>query len=229
MSGERKALIIFIFLLIMHYSQGKFLKFFFLSILTYLLLLLLSNYMENPYLKTKIDTLTNFLNTGNFDYFIDTGEVALKDSYSNVQRAFALSTSKVYFLENPFFGIGTNNFINFLNYDYHYLPEITKKGLLAGIHNEFQRVVVENGLLGLFFYLLIWFKSWTRTKNITLSALKYQLINNTQYRFCTYSLYLTCFIYVGTEASSLRSFIILIFISLLPDFFKYHFQKKINN
>jgi len=76
---------------------------------------------------------------------------------------------------------------------------------------------------------LIWFKSWTRTKKITLMAQKYKLINIINYKFCTYSLYITCILYVGTEASSLRSFVILIFISLLPDYLKYHLNKTENN
>ena len=33
-----------------------------------------------------------------------------------------------------------------------------------GIHGEFQRVTVENGIVGLFLYLFIWYKSWVRTR-----------------------------------------------------------------
>jgi len=224
LSGERKALVIFLFLLVMHYSGGKFFKILIFSILGYLFLFLLGDYLENPYLKNKIYTLTNLLETGKFQFFIDTGQLSSKDTYSNIQRVFSFSISKDFFFKNPFLGIGTNNFINILKDQFYYLPKV----FLAGIHNEFQRVLVENGIIGLFFYLLIWFKSWTKTKKITLMAQKYKLINSINYKFCTYSLYITCIIYVGTEASSLRSFVILIFISLLPDYLKYHFNRVAN-
>ena len=212
-SGERKALVIFFFLFTMHYAQGKILRIFIISILGYFILSLLGDYLDNPYLK------------GNFQFYLDTGTLSEKDTYSNIQRVFAFSISKIYFLENPFLGIGTNNFINLIKDQYYNLP----KFFLAGIHNEFQRVLVENGLTGLFFYLLIWFKSWSRTKNITFEAQKYGLMNSIQYRFCTYSFYLTCILYVGTEASSLRSFIILIVISLLPDYLRYHLKLEEKN
>ncbi len=52
------------------------------------------------------------------------------------------------------------------------------------------------------------------------------LINNSQFKFCIYSIYFACIFYVGSEATSLRSFIILIFISLLPDYLNYHLSLK---
>ena len=222
LSGERKALLIFFFLFVMHYSQGKILKIALISIGGYILLYLLSDFLENPYLKIKIDSLIGILDTGNFQYFLDTGELKEKDTYSNVQRIFAFSISKVYFLENPIFGVGTSNFLNLIRDQYYYLPDF----FIGGIHNEFQRVLIENGLVGLFFYLFIWYKSWTRTKNITIKAKKIGLMSDLQYKFCTYSIYVACIAYVGMEASSLRSFIILIFISLLPDYLNYHLSLK---
>ena len=206
----------------MHYSQGKILKIALISIGGYILLYLLSGFLENPYLKIKIDSLLGILDTGNFQHYFDTGELQAKDTYSNVQRIFAFSISKVYFIENPIFGVGTSNFVNLIQDQYYYLPKFLK----GGIHNEFQRVLVENGLVGLFFYLFIWYKSWTRTKNITIKAKKIGLMNDLQYKFCTYSIYFSCIAYVGMEASSLRSFIILIFISLLPDGLNYHLSLK---
>ena len=225
LSGERKALVIFTFLLIMHYSDGNFFKILIFSSLGYLILYLLGDYLDNSYLKSRINTLTNLFGTGKFQFFLDTGQLSSKDTYSNIQRVFSFTISKKFFLENPLLGIGTNNFINVLKDQFYYLPKV----FLAGIHNEFQRVLVENGIIGLFCYLFIWFKSWTRTKQITFMAQKHKLINSINYKFCTYSLYITCIIYVGTEASSLRSFIILIFISLLPDYLKYHLSINAKN
>jgi len=225
LSGERKALVIFLFLLITHYQGGNFFKLLIFTGFGYLFFYLLGDYLDYGYLKTKINSLTNLLSTGNFQFYLDTGQLSSKDTYSNVQRVFAFTISKNFFLENPLFGIGTNNFINVVRDQFYYLPKV----FLAGIHNEFQRILVENGIIGLFFYLLIWFRSWKKTKQITLMAQKYQLINNISYKFCTYSLYIASIMYVGTEASSLRSFVILIFISLLPDYLKYHLSRVANN
>ena len=163
--------------------------------------------------------------TGNYQYYFDTKTFSEHDTYSNVARVFAFSVSKDYFLENPILGLGTNNFIKIYMEQYNYLP----KFFWVGIHNEFQRVLVENGLVGLFFYLFIWYKSWTRTRYITIQAQKHGLMNNLQYKFCTYSIYFACIFYVGTEATSLRSNIILIFISLLPDYLKYHLSLEKKN
>lgn len=225
LSGERKALLVFLFLFIMHYSRGNILKIIVISILIYIFLSLLADYLGEGELKVKINTITNFLNTGNYQYYFNTGLLSENDTYSNVARVFAFSVSKDYFLENPILGLGTNNFINIYRYEYFYLPKI----FWVGIHNEFQRVLVENGLVGLFFYLLIWYKSWTKTRNIINQALKYGLMSNLQYKFCTYSIYFACMFYVGTEATSLRSNIILIFISLLPDYLKYHLSLEKKN
>ena len=108
--------------------------------------------------------------------------------------------------------------------EYYYLPEF----LLGGIHSEFLRILVENGLIGLFLYLIIWYKSWTRAKETLMDAKKNGLINNRQAAFLLYSIYFTLAVYVGTEASSTRSFIILVFMSILPDYLIYYFKSRVS-
>ena len=111
-----------------------------------------------------------------------------------------------------------------LHNDYPYLPIF----LRGGIHNEFFRIPVENGLVGLFLYLMIWYKSWIRTKETLMDAKKNGLINDRQVVFLLYSIYLTLAVYVGTEASSTRSFLILVFISLFPDYIIYYFKSRVS-
>ena len=141
-----------------------------------------------------------------------------------MQRVFAFNVSKEYFFRNPIIGVGTNNFVLMLHYEYPYLPFF----LRGGIHSEFLRILVENGLVGLFLYLMIWYKSWTRTKETLMDAKKNGLINNSQAAFLLYAIYFALAIYVGTEASSTRSFLILVFISLLPDYLIYYFKKDVS-
>ena len=97
-----------------------------------------------------------------------------------------------------------------------------------GIHGEFQRVLIENGIFGLIFYLLVWLISWRRFKIELKESIKLKLISNEQLKYLTYSIYLPIIFYVGTEASSTRSFVLLGLISILPDIIKSINNNKMN-
>ena len=225
MSGERKALLVFIILFLVRYSPGISVKTIFFLFLIYLMLNVLNTFIENPYINNKIDNMLNILQTGNVNYFFNTGEISPNDTYSNLQRVFSFQISKEFFLENPFLGLGTNKYEVLVNEQYYYLPKFMK----MGIHGEFQRVLVENGLVGIIAYLFIWYKSWKRTKIFLFEAQKKELINKEQFNFILYSIYFAFAFYVGTEASSTRSFFFLVIISLLPDFIDYNFRKTNNS
>lgn len=225
MSGERKALLVFIILFLIRYSPGISVKTIFFLFLIYLMLNVLNTFIENPYINNKIDNMLNILQTGNVNYFFNTGEISPNDTYSNLQRVFSFQISKEFFLENPFLGLGTNKYEVLVNEQYYYLPKFLK----MGIHGEFQRVLVENGLVGIIAYLFIWYKSWNRTKIFLFEAQKKKLINKEQFNFILYSIYFAFAFYVGTEASSTRSFFFLVIISLLPDFIDYNFRKTNNS
>ena len=224
MSGERKALLVFIILFLVRYSPGISVKTIFFLFLIYLMLNVLSTFIENPYINNKINNMLNILQTGNVNYFFNTGEISPNDTYSNLQRVFSFQISKEFFLENPFLGLGTNKYEILVNEQYYYLPKFMK----MGIHGEFQRVLVENGLIGIIAYLFTWYKSWNRARIFLFEAQKKELINKEQFNFLLYSIYFTFAFYVGTEASSTRSFFLLVIISLLPDYIDYSFRKNNN-
>ena len=150
------------------------------------------------------------MNTGNFNYVLDTGKISETDTYSNAARAFSIHASKEIFLSNPFMGIGTNKYAFYARETYWYVPSF----LTHPIHGEFQRTLVENGLIGLSFYLFVWFKSWSRFKAELSNLIKLKLISYEKSKYILYSIYLSTIFYVGTEAASLRSFILLALISL---------------
>ena len=208
----------------MYYTYGFPLRAIIAIVVTYSILLFLANTIDNEYVARILISLLRITEGGNIDFTLQTGILKEVDSYSNLQRAFAFNISKEYFLRNPIIGIGTNNFILTLNHEYHYLPYF----LMVGIHNEFFRIPVENGLVGLFLYLMIWYKSWIRTKETLMDAKKNGLINDRQVVFLLYAIYLTLAVYVGTEASSTRSFLILVFISLFPDYIIYYFKSRVS-
>ena len=229
MSGERKALLIFVLLFFIKYSPGFTIKTVYILFFTFLFLNFLSNYVENSYVQTKISTTLNFMETGNLDYFLNTGFISENDTISNLQRAFSFNVSLGYFTNNPFFGIGTNNYVRMVVEQYPALVLFRSGALVHGIHGEFLRVLVENGLIGFIAYLMIWYKSWNRSRILLDEIKKIGIINKEQFNFCLYGIYLSLAIYVGTEASSTRSLMFLTFISLLPDYYAYHFGLKKNN
>ena len=229
LSGERKALLIFIFLLVLKYSPGFSIKTVFMLFLIYFFLIILSVIIENPYLYEKINTTLNIMQTGNLNYFLSTGFMTENDTISNLQRAFSFRVSKEYFIDNPIFGVGTNNYKIMVFEQYPQIVEYRSGALAHGIHGEFQRVLVENGLIGLIVYFMIWYKSWHRSKIILNEVLQFGKINKTQLNFCLYGIYLSIALFVGTEASSTKSFIFLAIIALLPDYYTYHYSLKKNN
>lgn len=229
LSGERKALLIFIFLLVLKYSPGFSIKTVFMLFLIYFFLIILSVIIENPYLYEKINTTLNIMQTGNINYFLSTGFMTENDTISNLQRAFSFRVSKEYFIDNPIFGVGTNNYKIMVFEQYPQIVEYRSGALAHGIHGEFQRVLVENGLIGLIVYFMIWYKSWHRSKIILNEVLQFGKINKTQLNFCLYGIYLSIALFVGTEASSTKSFIFLAIIALLPDYYIHHYSLKKNN
>ena len=224
MSGERKAIVVFLFLFLMHYTYDSPLKAIITVVLAYSILVLLSNIIDNEYIARILTSLVNISGTSNVDFALQTGAVQTGDTFSNLQRVFVFNISKELFLENPIIGLGTNKFILVLKNEFYYVPNFMK----GGVHSEFLRILVENGLIGLFLYLIIWYKSWTRTRQVLMYARINQLINKRQAVFLQYSIYITLALYVGTEASSTRSFIILMMISILPDYLIHYFKKDLS-
>ena len=213
LSGERKAIAVFIFLLCLYYFSGIGIKSAIILIALYVVFSISNEFITNPYIKDKIETTLNIMNTGNYEYVMHTGQISDEDTYSNAQRAFSINVSKTLIYESPLFGVGTNNYINYVNENYSYLPKFMK----LGIHGEFQRVVVENGIIGFLLYLFIWVKSLSRFKLELNKSVHLKFISKEQYKYLIYSTYLPIIFFVGTEASSTRSFILLSLISILPD------------
>ena len=213
LSGERKAIAVFIFLLCLYYFSGIGIKSAIILIALYVVFSISNEFITNPYIKDKIETTLNIMNTGNYEYVMHTGQISDEDTYSNAQRAFSINVSKTLIYESPLFGVGTNNYINYVNENYSYLPNFMK----LGIHGEFQRVVVENGIIGFLLYLFIWVKSLSRFKLELNKSVHLKFISKEQYKYLIYSTYLPIIFFVGTEASSTRSFILLSLISILPD------------
>lgn len=89
-----------------------------------------------PYITRQVNTLLALV-----------GLVPAPDSISSVQRAWQLHVGMILFNTSPLFGVGTNGF-----------SEITRRMYsenFVGLHGEFLRILVENGIVGLTAYLLL--------------------------------------------------------------------------
>ena len=100
-SGERKAIAIFIFLFSLNYFRGLGVKSIIILFIIYLIFSLSANKISNPYIQDKVQTTLNIMNTGNFEYVLQTGNISEGDTWSNAQRNFSIDLSKELFFENP--------------------------------------------------------------------------------------------------------------------------------
>jgi hypothetical protein len=213
MSGERKALVIYLILTALLFARRRLALIAPAVAAAFVGLLLLSTVVENPYLQKQIRTLVEPGGTGNYEYVLATGRYLPGDTPSDVQRAFSRQVSRQMFAEHPIVGIGTNQYLAIVSETYPNLP----KDLHLEIHGEFQRILTENGLVGFSLYVLIWAAAWARLSRVLRSAVGRGRLTSTQGRVLPLLLFIPLALFVGTEASGTRAFVGVILISLLPE------------
>jgi hypothetical protein len=219
MSGERKALLIYLFLSALLLARGRMVPLVMSTAVAFASLIIISPMIDDHYLQTQVRTLVEPASTGQYEYVMATGEYMPGDTPSNVQRAFAYAVSGRMIAEHPLMGVGTNQYVDIINQQFNGLPE----DMRLGIHSEFQRVLTENGFIGLGLYLLIWGVGWERFRRFLRQAARLGRISYSQARVLPLLLFIPCALFVGTEASGTRAFVTLILISLLPEITKYAF------
>jgi hypothetical protein len=213
MSGERKALVIYLILTALLFARGRLALFVPALAAAFVGLLLLSMVVENPYLQKQIRTLVEPGGTGNYEYVLATGRYLPGDTPSDVQRAFALHVSSQMFAEHPLLGVGTNQYQANVDETYPNAPE----ELRLEIHGEFQRILTENGLIGCSLYALIWVAAWARLSRVLRGAFDRGRLTSTQVRVLPLLLFIPIALFVGTQASGTRALVGAIVISLLPE------------
>jgi O-Antigen ligase len=213
MSGERKALVIYLILTALLFARGRLALLVPAVAAAFAGLVLLSTVVENPYLQKQIRTLVDPGGTGNYEYVLATGRYLPGDTPSEVHRAFTRHVSRQMLAENPLFGVGTNQYIEIVDETFPNLPE----ELRLGIHGEVQRILTENGLVGLSLYLVVWAAAWARLARVLRSAVDRGRLTRTQARVLRLLLFIPLALFVGTEASGTRAFVGVIIISLLPE------------
>lgn len=213
LSGERKAFLIYLFLTAAVLTRGRLAAMVPAIAVGFVGLFMLSITVDNAYVEKQLQTIVDPLSMGQYEYLAATGKYAPGDTPSNVQRAFAFALSRQLISEHPLVGVGTNQFKNIVDTKFSNLPD----ELRLGIHGEFQRILTENGIIGLSLYVLIWLAAWFRLSRALSWAHFHRLIGATQARLLPLVVLVPCAVYVGTEASGTRSFVTLILVSLLPE------------
>ena len=213
MSGERKALVIYLIVTALLFARGRLALVAPAVAAGFVGLVLLSTAVDNPYLQKQIRTLVEPGGSGNYEYVLATGRYLPGDTPSDVQRAFALHVSGQMFAEHPLIGVGTNRYMELVNERFPTLPD----GLRLEIHGEFQRILTENGLVGFSFYLLIWGAAWARLARVLRGAVDRDRLTRAQARVLPLLLFIPMALFVGTEASGTRALVGAILISLLPE------------
>jgi O-antigen ligase len=212
-SGERKALIIYAVLSAALIARGRLLSSLHVVGGAFLILVMLSGIIEDPYLSRQIRSVVHPFDSGDFSAAIATGEARQGDTRSNAQRGFALVLAGDLISQNMFVGVGTNEYERIIAQRYRYLPEF----LRAGIHGEFLRILTENGLIGLLSYLAVWLVALLRTRATLRAQLHAGLLTASQAALLQIVAFVPCLLYVSFEASGTHSIVVLTFISLLPE------------
>ena len=222
MSGERKAVVVWMILTALLLARGRFALIVPVAAASFVGLFLLSTMISTPYLQRQIHTLVDPTGTGNYQYFLATGSYLPGDTPSDVERSFAFHVSREMFDEHPLTGVGTNQYVRVLDETFPDLPD----ALRIGIHGEFQRVLTENGLIGLMLYLAIWAAAWVRLSRVLRAAITQGMVTGAQARILPLLLFLPFALYLGTEAPGSRAFVGIIIVSLLPEIARGAFARE---
>lgn len=159
---------------------------------------------ELPYIKRQIESVTQD----------DSAELVLNNdgtynvlSPSNAQRVFAWERSFEIVHEYPFFGIGTNMYKQYIRRNYSAYPTFLK----VEIHSEFQRALVELGIIGLLFYLLPLIRTFFFIARCSLRPDTY-MIRDLGIACCV-----SFILIMATEGGGTQQFVLYTLLALFPD------------
>jgi O-antigen ligase len=143
-------------------------------------------------------------------------------SRSNSSRLFILYFSYHSFLKNPILGTGSDTFKN----EIEKFTIARNEGKITGAHNEYQRIVVENGLIGICIYLIVLVMAFFRLKNIPFSYFIYkeELVYNYIEIFSLFIYGSVINLFLGGGA--LNTFFFIMPIALIISFRKEYFASK---
>ena len=213
-SGERKALLAFGVMSALLIGGGRVLHTAAVAGAAGVALVIAASVMEEGYLTRQLQTITQ-PGVGEPAYDLQKHVAGIHPrSISNAQRAFAFDRGMELFQEHPIFGVGTNVYKDIIDKEYGYLPDY----LTLAIHGEFFRTLVENGVVGFLAYSLIWGASLYRSVRLTGAVRRTYELSPVRYRLLLAVIFIPFLTICTFEASGSEAMLILLLVSLAPDF-----------
>jgi O-Antigen ligase len=152
LSGERKALLLYLICCLVYVLKTRMLArptgMFAVLTAAFAAMALLPLLLEIPYVARQVGSTLSPFSAAELRIYSSTDYVA--ESVSNAQRVFATRVGLEMFSNSPLIGVGTNAYQEIVTEQFAHLPAI----LIMGIHSEFLRTLVENGLLGFLAFVL---------------------------------------------------------------------------
>lgn len=208
MSAERKALLPFLAITLAVFLNVRNLGALFLAAAAGALAIAFADVLTDGQISQRVGSIFVEQDRNEIWYAIEGG---LPSSISDTARKLGTEVAWAMFSQNPFLGAGTDATGNFARtYFANYPPY-----LRAAVHNEFLRMLAENGLLG---------------TGIVIAALGRSMILSIRdaiwmrWRFGDYAyirvlfiLFIPVLTYMWYEGSGTEMFVIIVLITLMPD------------
>lgn len=211
MSGERKALFVYMYSLlalviggrfkILHVAFGMIIA----GLFTYILV------VSDEYLTQQLDSIYNVFSRFNSLDYVDEHWLALLENGvtpSNAHRIFSNDLAKKLLDENYLFGNGAGFYLRYVQTHFFQLPDF----MLLGIHDEFLRSLAEGGAVGLALYSLVWLRS-------LYFVIRLGKQNRDAALVCSVFVF-AAFIHCRFEGGGLHAFVVVALCALLPDLYR---------
>jgi hypothetical protein len=211
LSGERKALLAYAVLSVAFVGRGQLRLAAPVAAVGFAGLMIFAGLTDNRYLANQLDSILEPSPTQLSLGALASGE--MPRSLSNAAREVQMAQSAELISRHPVFGVGTNAYVDRINQRFGSLPRYLK----MGVHNEFLRVFVENGVIGFAAYVAIWLVAAMRLWTLATRFHRTGYFDAMRARLLMITLLVPPFFYVALEASGARVTMAGIVVSLSPD------------
>jgi hypothetical protein len=209
LSGERKALPTFFVISVAVFLDLRNIHVFALVAVVGIAGLLVGDAILDGYVFRRIASISAEADPRNDPLYILQGGIPA--SVSDAQRRVGIQVAKQLFAENPIFGAGMDACVRYSDEHFANYP----KFINGVVHNEFRRILAEQGLFG----MLLMLAPLLRTLVLSLSDSinSYFDTRNTAYLRVVVIILMPTFAYMWSEGSGTEMFALIMLTALLPD------------
>lgn len=209
MSGERKALPTFFVISIAVFLDLKNIHLFVVVMVIGICGLLAGDIVLDGYVFRRIDSIFAQSDARNDPLYILQGGIPA--SVSDTQRKVGIQVAEQLFAENPIFGAGMDACVTYSVSHFANYP----KFIHGVVHNEFRRILAEQGLFGILLMLL------PLLRTVFYSALdslnRYVAYRDISYLRASIIILVPSIAYMWSEGSGTEMFALVMLTALLPD------------